>query len=124
MKDCDEWNLSCANRYSLKYQPQDIVVISARPYGHRAALKFAKYIGAEAIVGRFTPGTFTNYITRSFKEPRVVAAGLNAAETPAGKPLMESVTVPLNPFCGPTVMVLARLAPCGMPRLAGDAVRV
>ncbi|CAM0137334.1 structural constituent of ribosome [Umbelopsis sp. WA50703] len=52
--------------------PQDIVVISARPYGHRAALKFAKYIGAEAIVGRFTPGTFTNYITRSFKEPRLI----------------------------------------------------
>ncbi|KAI7901878.1 ribosomal protein S2, flavodoxin-like domain-containing protein [Cokeromyces recurvatus] len=52
--------------------PQDIVVISARPYGHRAALKFAKYIGAEAIVGRFTPGTFTNYITRSFREPRLV----------------------------------------------------
>jgi small subunit ribosomal protein SAe len=52
--------------------PKDIVVISARPYGHRAALKFAKYIGAEAIVGRFTPGTFTNYITRSFREPRLV----------------------------------------------------
>ncbi|KAI7885465.1 ribosomal protein S2, flavodoxin-like domain-containing protein [Mucor mucedo] len=52
--------------------PQDIVVVSARPYGHRAALKFAKYIGAEAIVGRFTPGTFTNYITRSFREPRLV----------------------------------------------------
>ncbi|CAO3627601.1 unnamed protein product [Mucor fragilis] len=52
--------------------PQDIVVVSARPYGHRAALKFARYIGAEAIVGRYTPGTFTNYITRSFREPRLV----------------------------------------------------
>ncbi|KAI8372986.1 putative 40S ribosomal protein S0 [Radiomyces spectabilis] len=52
--------------------PQDIVVISARPFGHRAALKFAKYIGAEAVVGRFTPGTFTNYITRSFREPRLI----------------------------------------------------
>ncbi|KAG0781441.1 hypothetical protein G6F62_008935 [Rhizopus arrhizus] len=30
--------------------PQDIVVVSARPYGHRAALKFARYIGAEAIL--------------------------------------------------------------------------
>ncbi|KAI8329910.1 ribosomal protein S2, flavodoxin-like domain-containing protein [Blakeslea trispora] len=52
--------------------PQDIVVVSARPYGHRAALKFARYIGCEAIVGRYTPGTFTNYITRSFREPRLV----------------------------------------------------
>jgi len=52
--------------------PNDICVISARPYGQRAALKFAQYIGAQAIAGRFTPGTFTNYITRSFKEPRLI----------------------------------------------------
>jgi len=52
--------------------PQDICVISARPYGQRAALTFANYIGAQAIAGRFTPGTFTNYITRSFKEPRII----------------------------------------------------
>jgi len=52
--------------------PEDIAVVSARQYGHRAALKFAKYIGAEAIVGRFTPGTLTNYITRSFREPRLI----------------------------------------------------
>jgi len=52
--------------------PQDIVVISARPYGQRAALKFASYTGAQAIAGRFTPGSFTNYITRAFKEPRVI----------------------------------------------------
>ncbi|KAG5462954.1 MAG: ribosomal protein S2, flavodoxin-like domain-containing protein, partial [Olpidium bornovanus] len=52
--------------------PADIVVISAQTYGQRAALKFAQYTGAQAIAGRFTPGTFTNYITRSFKEPRLV----------------------------------------------------
>ncbi|EPZ35235.1 40S ribosomal protein S0 [Rozella allomycis CSF55] len=52
--------------------PADIVVISARPYGQRAALKFAKFVGAEAVAGRFTPGTFTNYITRAFKEPRLI----------------------------------------------------
>lgn len=52
--------------------PADICVISARPYGQRAALKFANYIGAQAVAGRFTPGTFTNYITRAFKEPRLI----------------------------------------------------
>ena len=40
--------------------------------GQRAALKFAQYTGAQAISGRFTPGTFTNYITRAFREPRLV----------------------------------------------------
>jgi small subunit ribosomal protein SAe len=36
--------------------PADICVISARPYGHRAVLKFASATGAQAIAGRFTPG--------------------------------------------------------------------
>jgi small subunit ribosomal protein SAe len=52
--------------------PVDVCVISARPYGHRAVLKFAANTGAQAIAGRFTPGSFTNYITRSFKEPRLI----------------------------------------------------
>ncbi|KAG0263032.1 structural constituent of ribosome [Mortierella polycephala] len=52
--------------------PADICVISARPYGQRAALKFASHTGVQAIAGRFTPGTFTNYITRAFKEPRLI----------------------------------------------------
>ncbi|KJA20040.1 hypothetical protein HYPSUDRAFT_43658 [Hypholoma sublateritium FD-334 SS-4] len=52
--------------------PNDVCVISARPYGHRAVLKYAASTGAQAIAGRFTPGSFTNYITRSFKEPRLI----------------------------------------------------
>jgi small subunit ribosomal protein SAe len=52
--------------------PNDVCVISARPYGHRAVLKYASNTGAQAIAGRFTPGSFTNYITRSFKEPRLI----------------------------------------------------
>jgi small subunit ribosomal protein SAe len=35
-------------------------------------LKFAAHTGASPIAGRFTPGNFTNYITRSFKEPRLI----------------------------------------------------
>lgn len=52
--------------------PQDVVVISARPYGQRAVLKFAQYTGAQCIAGRFTPGTFTNQITKQFREPRLL----------------------------------------------------
>jgi small subunit ribosomal protein SAe len=52
--------------------PNDVCVISARSYGHRAVLKYAANTGAQAIAGRFTPGSFTNYITRSFKEPRLI----------------------------------------------------
>jgi len=52
--------------------PKDICVISARPYGQRAVLKFATFIGAQAIAGRFTPGTFTNQVQSKFLEPRLL----------------------------------------------------
>jgi len=52
--------------------PQDVCVISARPYGQRSVLKFAKYTGAQAIAGRYTPGTFTNQIQEKFIEPRLL----------------------------------------------------
>jgi len=54
--------------------PKDICIVSARPYGQRATLKFANYIGAQAIAGRFTPGAFTNQIQAKFMEPRLVIA--------------------------------------------------
>lgn len=52
--------------------PQDVVVISSRPYGQRAVLKFSHYTGAQCIAGRFTPGTFTNQITKQYREPRLI----------------------------------------------------
>jgi len=52
--------------------PADVCVISARPYGQRAILKFAAHTGATPIVGRFTPGTFTNQIQAAFREPRLL----------------------------------------------------
>jgi len=52
--------------------PQDVVVISSRPFGQRAVLKFAQYTNCQCIAGRFTPGTFTNHITKQFREPRLL----------------------------------------------------
>jgi len=51
--------------------PQDICVISGKTEGQRAVLKFAKFIGAQALAGRWTPGTFTNQIQAKFLEPRL-----------------------------------------------------
>ena len=50
-----------------------------------------------------------------------VAAGLNEALTPEGKPVTDRVTVPVKPFDGLTVIVLVPLAPAAMLRLAGEA---
>jgi hypothetical protein len=50
-------------------------------------------------------------------------AGLvpNDAVTPLGRPLAESVTLPLNPFAGLTVMVLVPEAPGAIDRLPGES---
>lgn len=52
--------------------PQDVIACSVRQFGQRAVLKFAHYTDAQCLAGRFTPGTFTNQITKQFKEPRVL----------------------------------------------------
>mmetsp|Transcript_6844 Transcript_6844/g.13070 ORF Transcript_6844/g.13070 Transcript_6844/m.13070 type:complete len:271 (+) Transcript_6844:123-935(+) len=52
--------------------PSDIIVASQRPYGSRAVLKFCQYIGAQAMAGRWMPGTLTNQITTKFLEPRLL----------------------------------------------------
>ncbi|KNC96997.1 ribosomal protein S2 [Spizellomyces punctatus DAOM BR117] len=78
--------------------PADVCVIAARPYGQRAALKFAQYTGAQAIAGRFTPGTFTNYITRTFREPRVLLITDPRTDHQAIKEA-SYVNIPVIAFC-------------------------
>lgn len=52
--------------------PEDVMVVSQRPYGSRAVLKFSQYVGTTPMAGRWTPGTLTNYITLKYKEPRLL----------------------------------------------------
>merc|ERR1719428_2711590 len=52
--------------------PADIMVVSQRPYGSRAVLKFSQYVGSTSFAGRWTPGTLTNYITKKYAEPRLL----------------------------------------------------
>lgn len=78
--------------------PQDVVAISARPYGQRSVLKFAQYTGCLSIAGRFTPGTFTNQITKQFREPRLL---LVTDPRTDHQPVKEAsyVNIPVIAFC-------------------------
>jgi len=79
--------------------PADICVISGRTYGQRAVLKFANFIGAVAIAGRFTPGTFTNQKQqKDFKEPRLLIVTDPRQDS---QPLTEAsyVNIPAIAFC-------------------------
>jgi len=78
--------------------PEDVIAISARPYGMRAVLKFAHYTGCQSIAGRFTPGTFTNQITKQFREPRLLIVTDPRTDSQS---VRESsyVNVPVIAFC-------------------------
>eukprot|EP00560_Eucampia_antarctica_P008666 CAMPEP_0197825204 /NCGR_PEP_ID=MMETSP1437-20131217/2319_1 /TAXON_ID=49252 ORGANISM="Eucampia antarctica, Strain CCMP1452" /NCGR_SAMPLE_ID=MMETSP1437 /ASSEMBLY_ACC=CAM_ASM_001096 /LENGTH=302 /DNA_ID=CAMNT_0043425103 /DNA_START=61 /DNA_END=969 /DNA_ORIENTATION=- len=78
--------------------PSDVIAISARPYGMRAVLKFAHYTGSQSIAGRFTPGTFTNQITKQFKEPRLLIVTDPRTDAQAVKE-SSYVNLPVIAFC-------------------------
>eukprot|EP00538_Stauroneis_constricta_P002653 CAMPEP_0119551634 /NCGR_PEP_ID=MMETSP1352-20130426/4831_1 /TAXON_ID=265584 /ORGANISM="Stauroneis constricta, Strain CCMP1120" /LENGTH=285 /DNA_ID=CAMNT_0007597721 /DNA_START=56 /DNA_END=910 /DNA_ORIENTATION=+ len=78
--------------------PEDVIAISARPYGQRAVLKFAHYTGAQCISDRFTPGTFTNQITKQFKEPRLLVVTDPRTDAQAVKEA-SYVNLPVIAFC-------------------------
>jgi len=76
----------------------DVFVISSRPFGQRAVLKFAHYVGATAIAGRYTPGAFTNQIQAAFREPRLLIVTDPRADH---QPITEAsyVNIPVIAFC-------------------------
>jgi small subunit ribosomal protein SAe len=78
--------------------PQEVYVISSRPYGQRAVLKFATYTNATPIAGRFTPGAFTNQIQPAFREPRLLIVTDPLTDQ---QPIIEAsyVNIPVIAFC-------------------------
>jgi len=78
--------------------PAEVFVISSRPYGQRAVLKFAVHTGATPIAGRFTPGTFTNQIQKAFREPRLLVVSDPRTDH---QPIREAsyVNIPVIAFC-------------------------
>jgi len=79
-------------------RPADVYVISSRPFGQRAVLKFGHYVGASSIAGRYTPGAFTNQIQAAFREPRLLIVTDPRADH---QPITEAsyVNIPVIAFC-------------------------
>jgi len=78
--------------------PSEVYVISSRPLGQRAVLKFAKYTESTPIAGRFTPGAFTNQIQPAFREPRLLVVTDPCADHQS---IIEAsyVNIPVIAFC-------------------------
>merc|ERR1711881_108718 len=96
-KTCEKLMLA-ARAIAAIENPADVFVMGSRPYGQRAVLKFARYIGSTAIAGRFTPGALTNQIQAAFREPRLLVVADPRAEH---QPVTEAsyANIPVIAFC-------------------------
>lgn len=61
-----------AAKMLAKYDPNRILIVSARQYGHYPSEMFAKATGSRAITGRFIPGTLTNPKLHLYVEPDII----------------------------------------------------
>ncbi|MEZ0393946.1 MAG: 30S ribosomal protein S2 [Desulfurococcaceae archaeon] len=89
--------LRIAGRFLARYEPAKIAVVSVRQYGHRPAIKMCNYLGCRPFVGRFLPGTFTNYSLESYFEADVLLATDPRADAQAIKEAAE-VGIPVVAF--------------------------
>ncbi len=86
------------SKFINQFEPNQVVVASARQYGQRPARMFAEAIGAKSSVGRFIPGTFTNPKLPSFYEPGVLIVTDPAADQQAVREAVGS-GVPIVAIC-------------------------
>ncbi len=87
-----------AAKMLAKYDPQRILVVSARQYGHYPSEMFAKAIGAKAITGRFIPGTLTNPKLHLYVEPDVLVVTDPAGDVQAVNEAI-NVGIPVIGLC-------------------------
>ncbi|MCK5024037.1 MAG: 30S ribosomal protein S2 [Thermoplasmata archaeon] len=82
--------LRTAVRFMARFEPSEILVVSARQYGQKPVRVFGKKIGAKYFAGRFVPGTLTNPSLRDYIEPQMLLVTDPAADQQA---VREAITV-------------------------------
>lgn len=73
LKKTDERIIMAAEMVA-RNEPEDVLVVSSRHYGHKPAEMFARIVEGNREVGRFVPGTLTNPRLDGFLEPEVLIA--------------------------------------------------
>jgi len=77
---------------------KNIMAVSRKPIGQRAAKKFAEAAGAKDAIGRFLPGTLTNPSFRNYFEPDVIIITDPAIDAQAIKEAVK-IRIPIVAFC-------------------------
>lgn len=87
-----------ASKFLAKYDPKDILVVSARQYGQKPVRMFSKIVGTEVIPGRFIPGRLTNPMIEDFIEPTIIVVTDPAADSQTMKEAI-SIGIPVVALC-------------------------
>lgn len=90
--------LRAAIRFLATFDPASILLVSARQYGQKPIRVLAKTLGAEAIAGRFMPGTLTNPNTSQYIEPQVIVLTDPAGDAQALREAL-NVGIPVVGLC-------------------------
>jgi len=79
-----------AANFMARFEPEDILIVSARQYGQKPVRTFGRKVGANYFAGRFVPGTLTNPSLRDYIEPQMLLVTDPAADQQA---VREAITV-------------------------------
>ena len=71
IKKLDE-RIKIAGKFLARFEPSKILAVSARQYGQKPVMMFARAVGCDYVIGRFIPGTLTNPMLKEYREPDVV----------------------------------------------------
>ena len=81
-----------------KYDPNNVLAVSARQYGQKPVSTFAKQLGFSVFAGRFIPGTLTNPNLPKYVEPELLVVTDPAADAQALKEAI-SIGIPVIGLC-------------------------
>ncbi len=90
--------IKIAAKFLSRFDPPKILVVSARQYGQKPAMMFSKIVGTDCIVGRFIPGTLTNPVLKTYREPEVVMVTDPVIDSQAVKEATD-VGIPVVALC-------------------------
>jgi small subunit ribosomal protein S2 len=85
-------------RFLAMFDPERVLVVSARQYGQRPIKIFAKTMGYKYFAGRFVPGSLTNPNLPDYIEPEVIILTDPAADLQAQREAV-SVGIPVVALC-------------------------
>ncbi|WP_455392406.1 30S ribosomal protein S2 [[Eubacterium] cellulosolvens] len=87
-----------ASKFLAKYDPANVLAVSARQYGQKPVTTFAKTLNYKVLAGRFIPGTLTNPNLPKYIEPELLVVTDPAADAQALKEAV-SIGIPVIGFC-------------------------